>query len=207
MRLGRYLDNLRLFEEAFNNLTASREKGYSYLELMEYWLGIGFQREKWDALGPGVRFFMLYKHIELAMITLTDISFTLIEYTEKSIQDLNPGGRATLADLMAQWQLLRGDWKKIQEISKFFSEDTALSFAGISRLLEGNREEAEKAFRTARKKLRQSSQKQELDHINGVFFTLSQIQPHELPANQKIKKQLDQLVQTEWPVLRLPFIT
>jgi SNF2 family DNA or RNA helicase len=193
MRLGRYLDNLRLFEDAFNNLTASREKGYSYLELMEYWLGAGFQREKWDALGPGVRFFMLYKHIELAMITLTDISFTLIEYTEESIQGLNPGGRATLADLMAQWQLLRGDWKKIQEISKFFSEDTALSFAGISLLLEGNREEAEKAFRTARTKLRQSSKKQELDHINGVFFTLSQIQPHDLPANQKIKKQLDHL--------------
>jgi hypothetical protein len=113
---------------------------------------------------------MLYKHFELAMITLTDISFTLVEYAEKSIKDLLPGGQADLADLMAQWQLLRGDWKKIQDVSKFFSEDTALSFAGISRLLEGNREEAEKAFRTARTKLRQSSKKQELDHINGVFL-------------------------------------
>jgi hypothetical protein len=95
---------------------------------------------------------------------------------------------------MAQWQLLRGDWKKNTRDFKVFSEDTALSFAGISLLLEGNREEAEKAFRTARTKLRQSSKKQELDHINGVFFTLSQIQPHDLPANQKNKKTTGPLV-------------
>ena len=57
MRLGRYTDDLNLFKVHFIDLTKTGNKEFSPNKLLEYWVGEGFNKDKWEALGRDVRFF------------------------------------------------------------------------------------------------------------------------------------------------------
>lgn len=194
MRLGRYLDNLKQFREAFYNLAKSGKKEYRFYALMEYWTGQGFERDKWEALGPEVRFFLLHDYIEGAVLTLTDMPAELFNYAVENLDKSDSTPKSSLINILTLWLLLRGDWEKVKSLSKHFSEEDSYRIFGISQLLEGKREEAELAFRSARKLFRkQSHGYKELDGLAGVFFCLSQIKVYDPPANQRIVKQIDYL--------------
>ncbi len=196
MRIGRYTDDVELFHQNFYDLLQTRRKEYSWEKIMEYWVGKGFQREKWKALPLGIQAFLLLDLFGRYQVELSAVSTEHLQYTKEIIKDVPGDFRARLAVQIAYLSLFRGDWALIKYFSQYYNELFKAIFSAIKLLQEGQKEAAAAAFDDLLNDIRKLTKKKsnQLTGLEGIFFILSHLDARNVQTRDKLYKYIDALI-------------
>lgn len=188
MRMGRYTGNAVLFQQGFFSLIQLGAKGSTQDELIEYWLGKDFSREKLDSFPPGVRSFLLSQRLTMDTFHLSPLSDGFFRYAQDNIEQLPAEGRPLLAHLLVQLNILSGNWPQVEKLAGYLDEIGRATFPGIRHLLEGRYAAALDTFGQARQLVRKMSgnNKEVLHGLGGIFHILAQLNPHDPKLYKKI---------------------
>lgn len=196
MRIGRYTDNTALFQQYFFALIQQGRKGYSQDDLIEYWLGKDFDAEKLESFPAGIRSFLLSQRLTMDTFHLSSLDKGFFQYAQDNIGRLPEAGRPLLARLLAQLNILRGDWRQVDKLAGYIDEVSQPAFPGIRHLLEGRYAAVLDAFDTSRQQAQKTfgNKKEILSGLGGVFHVLAYLHPQEPKLYKKAHSYVKQAV-------------
>lgn len=194
MRLARYLARPEPFKRNYFGLINNHGNRYSQERLTDFWLPEPFDPEKVERLPKGIRDFLLSEKLTMQLFGLTPPD-GFFYYAAEQVGNLADGGQSMSARILAQLYLLRGEWRKLEEVLKYLPEKDVQWLIGAWRLLRGDTEGAIQSFAAATKLLRKEEGQRGavLSNLGGVFQVLAQFKTRDVSRFPKIEKHLGQL--------------
>ncbi|MCB0522527.1 MAG: DEAD/DEAH box helicase [Lewinellaceae bacterium] len=188
MRLGRYLNEVAVFQSSFNSLLNLHPRKFTQQNLTEYWIGNTFDKARLESLPVNIRTFLLNSHLSLATLELQHLDGYFLYATDLVGMVKREEDRQQLALLLAQLNLLKGDWNQVEKLSQYLRPVIQGAFAGIGLLLAGKTELALETFDLAQKEQRRSSgsNKDVLNHLAGIFHILAYLKTKDQKYYKKI---------------------
>jgi len=195
MRLARYLDDAELFESSYLSLVRTGKPNLHPQKILSQWVGEGFDREKWEAIGPNVKAFLLTEYFNITLFGLAAPDDRYIQFTEEKLDEFSKSDSTYLSMQMAELFILRGDWESVKKWTAHLDEFSRLCINGIRRLLDGDREEAVAQFDQARKESRRlaKNRQEELRGLTGIFAILAQLQPGDPKGIKRVKTHIKRI--------------
>ncbi|MBK8567920.1 MAG: DEAD/DEAH box helicase [Saprospiraceae bacterium] len=178
MRIGRYMDDISIFERGFKGalmVVNYNKREYDQESLTEHWLGSTFDLAVLQSFGRRIRAFLLAKRLTLDLFELNSLNSGFFMYTLDQIEEMNEKDKPMLANILAQFCILKGDWNSINKLSKHLGEINLGVYAAIKYLLQGSNEPALDTFDLTQKALRKhtGNTKEVLQGLPGAFQIFS----------------------------------
>jgi superfamily II DNA or RNA helicase len=198
MRIGRYSDNMEVFQQAFIGFAGSsyNKRSQSYwLQLTSNWLGPGFDPARLDALGPKVRPFLLAKRLMMELLDLNPLDTGFYGYGLSHIEQMDGEYRPKLADWLAQLSILKGDWEAVERLSGYVDGPLIGMYAAIRQFIAGRHEQAIDTFVKAQKERRKhlGNNREVLRGLPGIFYVLSLLKTQDAKLLQRARNHIKQV--------------
>ena len=198
MRIARYADNPSNFEQGFSRMLQAQygtTPKYTQRSLTDYWLGKSFDAARLESFAPRIRAFLLYQRITLDLFDLRPLDAGFYQYGLEKIGQMNQQDHQTIAALLAQVSVWKGDWAAVERLSPYFDENSASRFVGIRLFLEGHNAQTLEAFELAQKAWRNHTRNSRdvLDGIAGLFQILSRLKAQDAALHKLIRSQVKQI--------------
>ncbi|RMG84954.1 MAG: ATP-dependent helicase [Bacteroidetes bacterium] len=200
MRIGCYEGNHVLFEKYYMAVVNSYSSGFSEEKLVLYWLGETFDAKKLETFAPRIRNFLIAKKMSFGIFQLERLD-DYADYTTERLPTMPENDRSQIASLLALLNLLRGDWKKMEEVSQYLNPISQGAHAGSGLLLAGQTDRALDTFLLTQRQLRKNTgnNREVLHDIAGVFHILTYLKTCDPKYYKKIRSHIKQATRGRTP--------
>ncbi len=194
MRIGRYNNDQPVFKRNFMDLVNLGEKAFTQKTLVDYWLGTSFDLEKTESFSNRIRAFLLAQKLTIDTFELSPFG-GFFHYAMDNIGKMREDDRPLVASLLARLNLLKGDWKQIEQLSQYLDPKAQGIYAGMGLLLAGKTDQALATFLLAQKEYRKFSgnNKTVLHNLEGIFHILAYLKTRDSKFYKKINAHIKQV--------------
>ncbi|HFA49348.1 MAG TPA: ATP-dependent helicase [Bacteroidetes bacterium] len=204
MRIGRYTGDRALFEKYFIAVASSYSSGFSIEGLLTYWLGEAFDAEKLETFAPRIRNFLIAQKMSSGIFQLERLD-DYADYAAERLAIMPEKDRSLMANYLALLSLLRGDWKKLEQLSQHLDPISQGIYAASGLLLAGQTDKALDTYMLVQKQLRKhtGNNREVLHNMGGVFHILTYLKTRDPKYYKKIRTHIKQAnrVNTSYSVL------
>nr|MCU0348560.1 SWIM zinc finger family protein [Saprospiraceae bacterium] len=197
MRIGRYMDDISIFERGFRGALMIVNYGkheYTKESLTEHWLGAAFNLATLQSFGRRIRAFLLVQRLSIDLFELNSPNSGFFGYALDNIEHMNEKDQPMLANILAQFCILKGDWNTVNKLSKYLGEINLGVYTAIKYLLQGSNEPALDTFDLTQKALRKhtGNTKDVVHGLPGTFHIFSYLKAQDPKLYKKISTHAKQ---------------
>ena len=198
MRFGRFANDGTLFERNFMALVHLDKKGFTQKTLCDHWLDSSFDQKKLESLPNRIRAFLLSQLMTIRTFDLSPFD-GFFHYAMDMVKDCPQKEKNLLAHLLAQLNVLKGDWKEVERLSPHLDPTAQGVYAGIGQLLAGKTDSALDTFTLAQKQYRKDtgSNKEVLHNLAGVFHILACLKTQDSKYFKRIHAHVKQVQRSQ----------
>jgi len=186
MRIARYKEDAADFKTHYF-ATLQSSGIHTRRSVVRYWLGPVFDLKKLTVFPVVIRAFILSEIMTETAFNL-DKTNAYFLYAQDQLATLESDDRDTLARLISQIQLYRGEWKAVDRNYAYFSNLNLGIFTAMQHFISGNNTSALEAFNLSTKEMRRVSRnpKSYLSNLAGIFQILVQLKTQDIGLYAKI---------------------
>lgn len=191
MRIARYRHDLAGFDKYYTELINSSASPYTQESLCDFWLPTVFNLEKVEALPLNIRGFLLIDKLILDLFNLEKLDGYFYYAVDKLIL-FSDNQKRDLADLLAQFYFLRGEWAAIENISHHLSPHRLGAITGMRQFVAGENQAALATFDATQKMLRKTHRNNHLrlNDLDGIFHILARLKTQEPALLKKVDSHI-----------------